>query len=222
MKNIFKVIILPLIITAMSVIIGVVFGDYIWGILSLTFGFLNAYYMAIGKWYNYIFGFLFAIVYAYICFINGLFGLIIFTVIFYLPLQVTGLIGWFKNKEADEVKMRSLNFKTASIMCLCIVVGSSVLGFLLSLIPMQNLAFLDSTSQIINLCGVVLGTLRFRESWYIWLLNNCVDLSIWTINVIRSTPNAEMSLITAIMYLVMNVIGLVSWIKTEHRQKQSK
>ena len=222
MKNIFKVIILPLIITAMSVIIGVVFGDYIWGILSLTFGFLNAYYMAIGKWYNYIFGFFFAIVYAYICFINGLFGLIIFTVIFYLPLQVTGLIGWFKNKEADEVKMRSLNFKTASIMCLCIVVGSSVLGFLLSLIPMQNLAFLDSTSQIINLCGVVLGTLRFRESWYIWLLNNCVDLSIWTINVIRSTPNAEMSLVTAIMYLVMNVIGLVSWIKTEHRQKQSK
>lgn len=87
----------------------------------------------------------------------------------------------------------------------------------------NNKAFLDSTSYIINLCGVMLGTLRFRESWYILLLmNNCMDPSIWTINVIRCTPNAEMSLVTAIMYLVMNIIGVVSWIRPECRQKQTR
>ena len=147
--------------------------------------------MAIGKWYNYIFGFLFAVVNAYICTINGLFGLLIFTIIFYLPLQVTGLINWFKNKKDTEVAMRSLNFKTSFILCSTIIIGSVILGLLLSLIPRQELAFLDSTSQIVNLCGVVLGTLRFRESWYIWLLNNMVDLSIWIINAVKSTPNAE-------------------------------
>ena len=222
MKNIFKVVIFPIIIVLISILIGVIFNDYIWGTLSLIFGFLNAYYMAIGKWYNYIFGFLFAIVYAYICTINGLFGLLIFTIIFYLPLQISGLINWFKNKQDAEVKMRSLNFKSAFILCGCIVLGSSLLGFLLSLIPMQNLAFLDSTSQVINLCGVVLGALRFRESWYIWLLNNVVDLIIWVINTVGQTANAEMSLITAIMYLTMNVIGLINWIRLERLQKQKQ
>ena len=221
MKKNFKIILFPLIITMISIVIGIIFNDYICGTLSLIFGFLNAYYMAIGKWYNYIFGFLFAIVYAYICTINGLFGLLIFTIIFYLPLQISGLINWFKNKQDTEVKMRSLNFKSASLLSICVIAGSSMLGLLLSLIPGQNLAFLDSTSQIINLCGVVLGTMRFRESWYIWLINNIVDLTIWIINTVNHTPNAGMSLVTSIMYLVMNIIGVISWIRLEKQQKKT-
>jgi len=220
MKNKFKVAIFPFVIVALSIVVGICFDDILWGTLLLVFGFLNAYYMAIGKWYNYIFGILFAVVYAYICTINGLFGLLIFTIIFYLPLQISGLINWFRNKQDEEVKMRSLNFKFALILCGSILVCSVILGFLLSLIPQQNLAFLDSTSQIINLSGVVLGALRFRESWYIWLANNLIDLTIWIINTANSTPNAQMSLITSIMYLVMNIIGVISWIMLEKKQKQ--
>jgi len=220
MKKYLRELIFPTFIIIISIILGICFNDILWGTLSLIFGFLNAYYMAIGKWYNYIFGFLFAIVYAYICTINGLFGLLIFTIIFYLPLQVTGLINWFRNKTDTEVTMKSLNLKSASILCSCIIIGSLILGFLLTLIPKQNLAFLDSTSQIINLSGVVLGTLRYRESWYIWLINNLVDLTIWIINTINNTPNAQMSLITSIMYLIMNVIGVISWIKLEKKQNK--
>lgn len=127
MKNTFKNLLFPILITMLSAILGIVCGDILWGTLSLIFGFLNAYFMAIGKWYNYIFGFLFAIVYAYICTINGLFGLLIFTIIFYLPLQVIGLINWFRNKEDAEVKMRSLNLKTATILCVSIIAGSTLL-----------------------------------------------------------------------------------------------
>lgn len=222
MKNWVKNFFIPLIVVLPSIVLGIVFNDYLWGTLSLVFGFLNAYFMAIGKWYNYIFGLLFSIIYAYICTINGLFGLLIFTVIFYFPLQIIGLVNWFKNQNNAEVKMRSLNFKSATILCTSIVAGSVFLGFLLSLIPSQKLAFLDSTSQIINLCGVILGTLRFRESWYIWLLNNVVDLSIWIINTVNNTPNAIMSLLTSIMYLIMNIIGLICWIKLEKKQKHEQ
>lgn len=219
MKKIFINYIFPLIITLLSIFLGIIFNDYIWGMIALTSGFLNAYFMAIGKWYNYIFGIIFAIVYAYISTINGLYGLLIFTIIFYLPLQIMGLINWFKNKQNSEVKMRSFNLKTAFILCFVVIIGSCLLGFLLSLISGQNLAFLDSTAQIINLCGVVLGTLRFREAWYIWLANNIVDLTIWIINAVNNTPNSTMMLITSIMYLIMNIIGVISWIILEKKQK---
>lgn len=207
-----------------SILLGIIFDDYIWGTLTLIFGFLNSYYMAIGKWQNYIFGILFTLTYTYICTINGLYGWLIFSLVFYLPFQIYGIVNWFKNKENDQVKMKSFTLKNSIIICGTILVGSTILGFLLSLIPSQNLAFLDSTSQIINICGVVLVSIRFRECWYIWIANNIIDLVIWIFNVIKQTTNSEMALIISVMYFIMNVIGLIAWIKIEKKQKfvQSK
>ncbi len=202
-----------------SFVLGVIFDDYVWGALTLAFGFLNAYYMAIGRWENYIYGILFTLTYAYICTINGLYGWLIFTIIFYMPVQIFGIINWFRNKTDDSVEMKSFNLKNSIIICSVIIVGSAILGFLLSLIPSQNLAFLDSTSQIINVSGVVLVAIRFKECWYVWLANNLIDTTIWVVNAINGTANAEMALITSVMYLVMNVVGLVCWIKTERKQK---
>ncbi len=62
-------------------------------------------------------------------------------------------------------------------------------------------------------------TLRFRESWYVWLANNIIDLSIWIINVVRNTQNSQMMLVVSVMYFVMNVYGLVEWVLIEKRQK---
>lgn len=212
--------IIPIITILVSIALGIIFEDYIVGTLSLICAFLNAYYMAIGKWYNYIWGILFSILYMYSCFVNGLYGLVIFTILFFIPIQVSGIISWLKNKESDDtVSTRSLNLKSSTILCTIVIIGSFLVGYLLTLIPTQNLAWLDSSSQILNLAGVVLGSMRYREAWYIWLANNVADLSIWIINTILSTPNAYMMLVVSIMYLIMNIIGITSWIKLEKKQK---
>lgn len=67
MKKNFQLFIMPAITIIVSIVLGVISGDYFWGIITLIFGFLNAYYMAIGKWYNYIFGLLFSLSYAFVC-----------------------------------------------------------------------------------------------------------------------------------------------------------
>lgn len=219
-KEISKNILIILVTALISFGLGIIFNDYIWGPLTLIFGFLNAYYTAIGKWQNYIFGILFTITYTYICTINGLYGWLIFSVIFYLPVQIIGIVNWLRNKKDEQVEMKSFTWKNSLIICSAILLGSTLLGFLLSLIPSQNLAFLDSTSQIINICGGVLVCIRFRECWYIWLANNLIDLIIWIINAINGTANSQMSLIISIMYLVMNIIGFICWIIIEKKQKR--
>ena len=219
-KILFKEYLVAVLTVVISLILGIIFDDYIWGTLTLIFGFLNAYYMALGKWQNYIFGILFTLTYAYICTINGLYGWLIFSVILYLPVQIFGIVNWFKNKTDEEVNVRSFTLKNSLIICGSVLVGSFVLGYLLSLIPSQNLAFLDSTSQIINICGVILVSIRFRECWYLWLANNFIDAIIWIVNVTRDSSNSEMTLITSIMFLIMNVIGLIFWIKTERKQNK--
>jgi nicotinamide mononucleotide transporter len=218
-KN-FQLIIIPIITIIVSTVLGVILVDYFWGIVTLIFGFLNAYYMAIGKWYNYIFGLLFSLSYAVVCGKNGLFGWVIFTFIFYVPSQVSGMINWFKNKQDGVVEMRSLNLKKSIIVCGSILAGSSLFGYLLSLIPSQQLSFLDGSTQIVNVCGIVLSLFRFREAWYIWLINNVLDLSIWIINAINSNSDSYMMLVVSVVYLALNIVGIIEWIKIEKEQKK--
>lgn len=222
-KRIINYIIIPIITICTSLILGMVFNDITLGATTLIFGFLNAYYMAIGKPINYVFGIFFSITYAWECYNNGLFGFLIFTIIVYTPIQVFGLINWIKHKTSDsEVLMKSLNVKNGIMLTILLLGASFGLGALLSLIPGQNLAYWDSSSQISNLCGVILATIRFREAWYIWLVNNVIDLLIWIIRVLQDAVNAQMALMVSIMYLIMNIIGIIMWIKIENKQKEQK
>lgn len=218
-KSLLKNLLIILSTIIISIILGIIFNDYIWGTLTLIFGFLNAYFMAIGKWQNYIFGILFTITYTVICTINGLYGWLIFSIIFYLPIQIYGIVDWKRNKKDKSVELKSFTMKNSIIICTSILLSSIILGFLLSLIPSQNLSFLDSTSQILNISGCILVALRFKECWIIWFANNFIDLIIWIINTIKGTVNSEMTLIMSIMYLVMNIISLFIWIRIERRQK---
>lgn len=219
-NNLALQVIIPTLIVLLSVLFAVIFADYFLGFLTLLLGALNAYYSAIGKWCNYIFGILGTISYSAICWINGLYGYVIVTVFAYIPLQIYGLVSWRKKQSQNEVLIKSLSLTKGILLTVSVCAISFLFGFLLNLIPSQNLAYLDSTSQIVGFVACTLGTLRFRENWYIYLVNNTLDLSIWTINFVNHTDNAGMMFVTSIMYFVMNIYGLIKWILIEQKQKK--
>ncbi len=197
-----------------SIICGIISKDYYLGTAILICGILNAYYASIGKTYNYIFGALYCVLSAYVSYINGLYGIAILSLFVYFPLQVQGYISWLKKKDArHEVNIRKFTLKNSIMIVGSCILGSILLGLFLTKIPNQQLAFLDSSSNIINLCGIILMNLRFQECWWVWLFNNTIDLSIWIINVIHQSPNAVMMLLVSIGYLLINVYGLVQWLK---------
>ena len=55
-----------------------------------------------------------------------------------------------------------------------------------------------------------------------WLANNTIDLAIWIINTVKNTQSAPMMLVLSVMYLAMNVYGLIAWIIIERKQKLIK
>ena len=197
-----------------SIICGIISKDYFLGTLILASGLLNSYYASIGKTYNYIFGALYCLLSAYVSYVNGLYAMAILSLIIYFPLQIQGYINWIKKKDNNnEVKIRKFTFRNSVIIVSSCVVGSVLLGLLLTKIPTQQLAFLDSSSNIINLCGIILMNLRFQECWIVWLFNNSIDLSIWLISFINKGPNSLMMLLVSIGYLLINIYGLYKWIK---------
>ena len=203
-----------ILIILFSILCGIISKDYFLGTLILISGLLNSYYASIGKTYNYIFGSLYCLLSAYVCYINGLYGIAILSVIIYFPLQIQGYISWLKKKDNNnEVKIRKFTLKNSIIIVSSCIVGSVLLGLLLTKILTQQLAFLDSSSNIINLCGIILMNLRFQECWVVWLFNNSVDLLIWIINFINKSSSATMMLVVSRGYLLINIYGLYNWVK---------
>ena len=141
------------------------------------------------------------------------------SVIIFFPSQIEGYIRWHKYNGCN-VPIRGFTLKNSIIIVTSCIIGSLLLGLLLTKIPGQKLAFLDSSSNIINLCGIILMNLRFKECWIIWLFNNVFDLAIWIINATKNTPNSQMMLIVSIGYLLINIYGLVRWIKFEKSNKK--
>lgn len=101
----------------------------------------------------------------YVCYINGLYGIAILSLLVYFPSQIQGYLSWNKKKDDNnEVEIRGFTLKNSIIITLSCIIGSAILGFLLIKIPNQKLAFLDSSSNIINICGIVLMNLRLKNA----------------------------------------------------------
>lgn len=195
-----------------SIISGMITKDLIIGGLTLLTAILCSYYSSEGKSINYLFGIINCILVSFIGFKNNLYGLFIFYFFVFMPLQILGYFSWKKHIDDDNnVIVREFNLKNSIIITLSCVIGSFIIAYLLNLIPTQRLAFLDASSNILNLCAFLLMMLRFKECWWIWLVNNLIDLAIWILNVLNNGSNSVMMLIVSVMYLLINIYGIFKW-----------
>lgn len=207
-----KYIIITCICVIISTISGIISNDIILGGTILLTGLLCAYFASEGKRINYILGLINYLLMGYVSFKNNLYGIFFFYIFIFSPLQIKGFVTWNKNlDEGKNVKVREFTLRNSIIITLSCIVGSLLLGYLLTLIPSQRLAFMDASSNCINLCGVVLMILRFKESWWLWLINNVIDLSIWIITFANKGEGSAMMLLVSIGYLLINIYGVVKW-----------
>lgn len=195
-----------------SIISGIIAKDILVGGTILATGLLCSYFASEGKRINYILGLINYLLMGYVSFKNNLFGIFCFYIFIFSPLQIKGFFAWNKNLDKGKnVKVREFTLKNSIIIILSCVIGSFILGYLLSLILNQRLAFMDASSNCINLCGVILMILRFKESWWIWLVNNVIDLIIWIITFINKGDGSMMMLLVSIGYLLINIYGIIKW-----------
>lgn len=207
-----KYLIITFLCIILSIISGILAKDLIIGGTILFTGLLCAYFASEGKRINYIFGLMNYILMGYIAFKNNLYGLFTFYLFIFSPLQVHGFISWNKNLDKNkDVKVREFTLKNSILITLSCIIGSLLLGYLLTLIPNQRLSFMDASSNCTNLCGVILMVLRFKESYWIYLVNNIIDLGIWIIMFMNKGEGSLMLLLVSIGFLLLNIYGIVKW-----------
>ena len=215
-----KNIVIVIISLLFSIISGIVTHDILIGSTMLFTSLICAYFASVGKKITYIASLINCLLLGYVALKNNLYGIFFFYIFIFSPLQIKGFISWKKNEDEDNnVKAREFTFKNGIIITLSCVIGSFILGYILTLIPGQKLAYMDATSNCINLCGVILGILRFKEAWWVWLFNNVIDLIIWIIMVVNNGSNAIMTLLSSLAYLIINIYGIIKWNKLAKKEK---
>ena len=201
--------------------LGILFKDkFLMGSTTLYLGFVQTYFMTKGKWYEEFFGMLETImsttVYVFAC----MYGSAIFSVLIYIPLSIFSIINWKKHENNDVVKLNKMTISKSLITILLVVICTVILSFLLSLIPTQRLAFWDACDVILNICGILLIALRYKEGWIVWILCNIVELTIWIIALLKGySQNAVMMIIMSLIYIGLNVWGYISFIKLRNKQE---
>lgn len=206
----YRIIVLVFII--ISIIFGIITHDLLVGGTILATGLLSAYFASEGHRISYILSFINYILMGYVSLKNNLYGIFFFYIVVFAPLQIQGFFAWKKNQRDDNrIEIREFTFRTSIIITLSCIVGSFLLGYLLSQIPNQQLAFMDAVSNCINLCGVILMMLRFKEAWWLWLVNNIIDFIIWIIIAHGHGEGSMMMLLTSVGYLLINIYGVMEW-----------
>lgn len=201
--------IISIIIIIFSFTLGILSNDIFLGFLALSSGLFNIWFQSIGKSSNYIFGCIYNIVNAYISYINSMYGLALLSIMLYLPLNIYGFISWNKYKDDNNlIKFRKYKKTKSIIIILSSIITSFVFGIILGIIPSQKLEFLDSSSNVLNIFGMILLNKRLSEGWYVLLSNNIIDLIIWIILFINNGPNSFMMLMASIGYLTLNIYGI--------------
>ena len=195
-----------------SIILGIISNDLIVGTSLLVTSLLSSYLSTIYRRSNYIFGAISAFLIAYTAYINNFFGSFAINAFIFIPLELYGFVAWSSHLDSNKnVKARKFSFKNSVIITILCAIGSIILGYLLTLIPGQQLAFIDSTICCLDICSLILLNLRFRESWWLWTLSGILSIIMWSVALINGGDNALMRLITAVCFTVLSIYGIIKW-----------
>ncbi len=211
MKKSIKQFLIPLCVCIISIVIGLTAKNTFVGMVVLITGILNSYYGSIGNKINYPIGVINNIALSYVAYMNRNYGLVIFNLIFFMPINIKGYFEWDKYDHDSEVENRGLGLKKGILtICLSIISGL-IIAYLLHLIPGERLTYLDAFTNVISFIASILLMLRYNESWILYLVNNVLDLTLWIINFKEGGFDSLMVLLMSVMYLTINIYALFKW-----------
>jgi len=179
-------------------------------------GFFSALNQAKGHVVGQIVGVLLAVLYSIMSYNNRYYGEVIVYLIVILPLYISGIYTWLKNrdKKSEKVTQNVLDKKEWYSLLLVNILLFVGLYFLLKYFNTSNL-LVSTISMNINLTATYLLVRRSRYSFLFYLINAFILLTLWGIPVINGNILLLPMVFDALLLLVNNIYGLHSWSKNK-------
>ena len=206
---------------ALSLVLGFIFSDYYFlGCATLFLGFTQTLLLSKGKWWEEVVGIAEAIFVATVAWIAHLYGTVIFTMLIYIPMSIFSMINWKKHQYNGVVHINKMTIKASLFIVFSLCCSVVLVSFGLSKIPNQNLPIMDTISNLMDICGLILIALRFKEGWIFWILCSTIDFIMWAVLLSQGeSMNAIMMVIVSAVNIAINCWGFYSFVKLRKKQE---
>ena len=164
-----------------------------------------------GNLWTYGFGMYNSLAYAYVAYINGLFGEMGLNLFFFVPMNIVGFLAWRKRMQGSIVQMQGLPLSWQLGLALGCVLGILGLGWSLSLISGQQTPYIDATTNVLSVMATFLMVARYKEQWLLYIMLNIVTVFLWTLRLREGSSDALMMVVMWTAFLVNAGYGYYRW-----------
>ena len=199
--------------TGIAIALTVLMKDSLFGFTVFITGVLCVVFAAKGNLTTYAFGMYNTFGYAYLAYVNGLFGEVMLNLLFFVPMNVIGFLMWRNHRDGGKLSMRQMDARGLLLVAVVCVLGSVLLGFGLSFIPGQNSPYIDAVTTVLSVVATMLMVKRFKEQWLVYIVLNMFTVLLWAIRTLEGSPDGVLMIVMWSAYLINAVYGYYNWNK---------
>lgn len=181
-------------------------------IIVAFLGFFSALNQAKGYVLGQVTGVIMAVLYSLMSYNNQYYGEVIVYLIVILPLYISGIYTWLKNKDKknSKVKQNTIKKKEWTILAIINVVAFVGLYVLLKHFNTNNL-LVSTLSMNMNLTATYLLVRRCKYTFVFYLVNSVILLILWGVPVLNGNMLLLPMVFDGMLLFVNNIYGLYSW-----------
>lgn len=194
--------------------------DTLFGFTVFLTGVLCVVLAAKGNLMTYVFGMYNTFGYAYLSYVNGLFGEVMLNLLFFVPMNAIGFFMWRNHRHDGKLAMRQMKLRSLVLIAVICVVGSLALGFGLSFIPAQNSPYIDAITTVLSVVATLLMVRRFKEQWLLYIVLNMFTVALWVIRTLDGSPDGVLMIVMWSAYLINAIYGYYTWNKGAREVQQ--
>ncbi len=220
--NMFEIIWISL-FSVVAIVLAVLWKETLFGFGVFITGVFCVVLTAKGSLWSFVFGLFNTLGYAYIAYMNHLYGEMGLNLLFFLPTNIMGFLLWKKHMTANKkVEMRRLRVPAIIAVVFICITGSLALGFVLSLIPSQNTPYIDAITNIISIVATILTMWRYREQWLLYIVLNSFTIALWGIRTVNGGSDGILMIVMWSAYFVNAIYGYYNWSRRESSSTKSR
>ena len=159
-----------------------------------------------GRRSNYIFAIINTFASIYIAWSDQFYGNMAINA-YYIPICLFGFYSWGKHRDKKkDVIARKLSIKQILLATTIFIATSIILNILLQYFG-GHATLLDSTSTILIIFASILGVLRYREQWILWIVVDALTLIMWL------DTGSPATIAMRAFYVLGSIYGYFNWRK---------
>ena len=174
-------------------------------LISGVFGVISVVLCSNRKIAFYLFGFAQLFTYVLLCFEQKLYGEIAENT-FYFVTMLIGISHWLSNYNENKVAVETRNLNAAQKMWTAIgTLFGTLIMFNVLLLTDDTQPFMDAVTTVPAFVAQILMILRYRDSWFYWLIIDVGSIIMWGIA-------GDWCMVVQFIFWAVNCIyGLKKW-----------